>query len=95
MSDEQFKVDVDSASDEEIQEALELLTKKRVRQHKIDTGQIKGGGAWADKTEEQKEKSRAYNRKRTAKLNLLANKAIEAGIEVTDEEVEAAIAATT
>lgn len=91
MDDEQFAIDVDAASDEEIQEALELLSKKRIRQHKIETGQIKGGGSWADKTEEQKEKAREYNRTRTMRMKLLCEKAIEAGIEVSDEEVAAAL----
>lgn len=90
---EQFVVDPKQASQEEIAEAFKLLAKKKERDHKIATGQIKGssGRPWSELTDEQKEKSREYNRKRQVRLQLLANKAIAQGILVTDEEVELAI----
>lgn len=92
--DEKFLVDADSASEQEIAEALELLARKRQRQDKIAKGLIKGASTvkWADMSDEQKEKSKAYNRRRMIKMSLYAKKAQEAGITVTEDEVDAYLA---
>ena len=77
------------ASPEEIQRGLELLEKERIRKERIARGEIKGGVKWSEMSEEQKEKARLAARRRNAKLNILARKATEAGITVTDKEIEA------
>jgi len=45
-------------------------------------------------SEEQKERQRIYNRKRNMKMNLLAKKAQEMGIEVSEKDVQAALNAS-
>ena len=88
---EEFVVTKESVSPEELDRALMLLAKEKERKAKIARGELKSGRSWSELTEEQKEERRAYNRRRQAKLQLLANKAIAAGITVSDEEVELAL----
>ena len=42
-------------------------------------------------SEEQKERQKIYNRKRNMKLKLLAEKAVELGIKVTDKQIQNAL----
>lgn len=88
MSNEDFAVDPTEATDEEISRGLELLAKEKLRKHKIETGQIKGEPKWADMTEEQKDKARYQGKRYNARIKLMVDKAKEAGIEVTDDEVD-------
>jgi predicted transcriptional regulator len=94
ISLEQFYTPPEEASDDELAEAMELLAKKKLRQEKIKRGLVKAptGLKWSEMSEEQKAKVRAYNYKRTIRRDLYVQKAIDAGIVVTDEEVEAEIA---
>lgn len=75
-------------SDEEIQRGLELLEQEKKRKERIARGEIKGGQKWSELSEEQKEQRREAGRRRNAKLALYKQKAEEAGIEVTDQEVD-------
>jgi len=76
---------------DDIEEALSLLAKKRTRDEKIKSGEIKGSVSWAEMSDEQKEQRRAYGKVRGMKQKLLIAKAVEAGIVVTDEEVTEAM----
>jgi lysyl-tRNA synthetase class I len=89
--EEKYVITKSNASEQEIAEALALLSKKRERQDKIAKGLIKGGQKWSEKSDEQKAKMRDYNKKRQAKMALLAQKALEAGITVSEDEVEMAL----
>jgi hypothetical protein len=89
-----FEFDASNASEDDVAEALALLGKKRERNAKIKAGLIKGSKPWADLTEEEKERSRMYNRKRQVKISLLAKKAVDAGYTVSEEEVDAAMKAS-
>lgn len=80
MSD--TKLNVKDFNEEEIIEGLELLMKKRLREKRIASGEIKGHQKWSDKTDEQKAKHYAYNKKRNMKIKLVLQKAKEMGIEV-------------
>ena len=88
MSKDQFMVDANEATDEDIQRGLELLAKEKERKHKIETGQIKGEKKWADLTDEEKEKARVQGKRYNARIKLLCDKAKEAGLTVSDAEVE-------
>lgn len=88
---EEFVVTKETASPEDIERALALLSKEKERKAKIARGELKSGKSWSELTEAQKEERRAYNRRRQIKLQILANKAIAQGIVVTDEEVELAL----
>lgn len=81
-------VDLSNFSEEDIKRSLELLKRDQVRKERIKNGEIKGYKKYSEYTEEEKERSRLYNRKRNIKLQLLAKKAIEAGLEVSDEEID-------
>lgn len=75
-------LNVNDYTTEEILDGLKLLEAKRLRQKRIDAGEIKGPQTWANKTEEQKQRHKDYNKKRNAKIKLLIEKAKEAGIEI-------------
>ena len=91
MAISEFVVTKETASPEDIERALALLSKEKERKAKIARGELKSGKSWSELTEAQKEERRAYNRRRQIKLQILANKAIAQGIVVTDEEVELAL----
>lgn len=84
-----MKIDPKKATPEQIARGLELLAKQELRKERIKRGEIKGGAKWSEMTPEQKEKFRAAARRRNAKINLLARKAMEAGITVSDKEIDA------
>ena len=88
MVNEKFFVDANNATDEDIQRGLELLGKEKERKHKIETGQIKGEKKWAELTEDEKEKARQQGKRYNVRIKLYVEKAKEAGITVTDDEVE-------
>ena len=74
------KIDISKISQEDLQIALSLLEKKKIHDAKIKSGEIKGQ-KWSEKTPEQKAKHMQYNKTRQARINLLAKKAIEAGLD--------------
>jgi len=80
------------ATQKQIDEGLALLQKKQVRDAKIASGEIKGNKSYADMTPEEKTKRQDYNKRRRVRLQLISNKALEAGITVTDAEVDEYIA---
>lgn len=81
---ENVKIDVSKISQEDLHVALELLNKKRVHDARVKSGEIKSQ-KWSDKSAEAKKKHIEYNKKRTARINLLAKLAIEKGL---DKEVK-------
>lgn len=82
------QIDPKQASKEQIAKGLELLAKAETRKKRVAAGELKGGGAnYADMTPEQKEQRKAYNDKRRIKMNLIIQKATDAGITVSDKEV--------
>lgn len=83
----------DTASEDEIATGLALLQKDNLRKKRIKAGEIKGGQVWGDMTDEQKAQRLLYSRRRSAKQVLYVIKAEEAGITVSDEEIDAHIAA--
>jgi len=70
-------------TEDDLKEALELLRKKRIRDEKIKTGEIKSQ-KWCDKTPEQKKKQMDYNKQKSKEIRALAKKAIAAGITLND-----------
>jgi len=82
-------VDPKKATPQQIQEALALLNKKIDRQEKIKRGEIKGGKKWSELSEAEKNKFRAANARRNAHNKLVIEKAVKAGIKVTEAEVDA------
>jgi len=90
---EKFKIDPKKASSKEVEEALALLEKKRVREAKIKAGEIKGsqGRNWAEMTPEQKGKARSYNRRRNARQALMVAFAESKGYTPSDKEIDAYI----
>ncbi len=88
---EEFIVTKETASPEDIERALSLLSKEKERKARVARGELKSGKSWSELTEEQKEERRAYNRRRQVKLQILSNKAIAAGITVSEEEVDLAL----
>jgi ClpP class serine protease len=90
----QFSIDPKSATKEDIAEALRLLEAKKVRDARIEAGEIKGTYTkpYSEYTEEEKERAREYNRRRLARQTLLVNKAIAAGLSVSDAEIDEYIA---
>jgi len=88
INESDFEVSLDEASDEDLNEALALLKKKRVRKAKEDAGLVKKT-SWADLSPEQKEKARAKERRRQAEIQIYKQKAIAAGITVSDADIDA------
>jgi len=90
------KVDelVKGYSPEEVAEGLKLLKKKRERLEKIKRGELKGSvplSVLRETNPEAYRKRVEQNRRNAIRNRLLMKKAIEAGITVTPEEVEAAM----
>ena len=86
-------VDLQKPTDAQIQEGLRLLNKKLERDAKIEAGLIKGHKSYADMTTEEKAKHQEYSKRNNAKKAILIRKATEAGITVSEAEIDAAIAA--
>jgi len=82
-------LDPKKASKDDIARGLELLAKAEDRKARIKSGEIKGGQSWAELSPEARQKRLDYSRVRRIKQTLLCNKAIEAGITVTEPEVQA------
>lgn len=78
---------------EEINEGLALLAKKRERDEKIKRGEIKGYSykKMSELSPEQQAKRKAQTKRLTIKNQLLLKKAKEKGITVTDAEIDAEI----
>ena len=87
------ELDPKKASKEDIAKGLELLQRQEIRKEKIARGEIKGGLKWSEMSEEQKEKARQAARKRNVRIKLMCQKAVEAGITVSEDEIEAEMAA--
>jgi len=86
---EEFMIDVNKASQADLEEALLLLAKKKERKAKIERGEIKAPKtkSWSELSEEEKEKRRGFEKKRRVKMALLAKKAEAAGITVSEDEI--------
>lgn len=83
--------DPKNASKEDLKEALELLNKKRERDAKIKSGEIKGGKTWKELSPEAKAKALKQSKRFSMRQRLLIKKAKEAGITVSEAEVDAAM----
>lgn len=91
---EPFKaIDPRKASPEEIAAGLALLNKKKEYEHKVKTGEVKGAKKWADLSEPEKEKARAYGKRIAMRQKLLNAKAAKAGISVSEAEIQAELKA--
>lgn len=86
-------VDPKKATQEQIAAAMELLNKKIERQGKIARGEIKGGKKWSEMTEEEKDKTRAANRRRNVRIKITCQKAEAQGITVSEKEIDDYLAA--
>jgi len=91
-----YKIDPKKVTKEDMDEALKLLEKSKIRQARIAAGELKGttGVSYKDMTPEQKTQVRKYARRRQIRINLLVKKAEAAGITVTDREVDEAMVAS-
>ena len=82
-------------TEEELARALELLDREKKHKARVEAGEIKGN-TWktvAQMTPEELEKYRASNARYSAKNQILLRKARQAGITVTEEEVNEYLAA--
>lgn len=82
------EVTQENVSEEELKVALELLSKKRVRDEKIRTGKIKGPKKYSEFTEEEKTRHLTYSMRSRVRYQLYVEWAKEQGYEVTDEMVD-------
>lgn len=82
-----FKIDPNKASKDDVAAALELLEKQRYTKARIQAGELKGSTSWADMPEEAKEKARQKDKFNRVEIKIYKEKAIQAGIKVTQEEV--------
>jgi hypothetical protein len=78
-------------SDQEVQEALALLEQKRDRQKRIETGEIKGSyyKKVSEMSPEEREKRDQWGQRARVRAHLLALKAKEAKLAVSEAEVDA------
>jgi hypothetical protein len=76
------RINIKDVPKDDIREGLELLRKKRERDAKIARGEIKGhsGKAYKDMSPEEKDKRRAYTKKRNQKIKGILARAAAAGI---------------
>ncbi len=81
-------IDRKNATKEQIDAALKLLQKAEERKEKIKKGELKGSRSWSEMSPEAKKKALEASRRRNAKLVLLAKKAMEKGITVTEKEID-------
>lgn len=81
------------ATKEEIAAGLELLKKKQIadakHKAKVEAGLIKPAKKYSEMTPEEKAKVQERDRRYLAKQRIMLRKAKEAGITVTDAEVDA------
>jgi hypothetical protein len=87
-----IKIDPRKATKEQIEQALALLEKAETRKEKIKSGEIKGGKKWSELTDAEKDARRLVSKKRNAKIAVIMNKALAAGITCSDKEIEAYLA---
>jgi hypothetical protein len=79
----------------EIDEGLALLQKKRDRQERIKSGELKGSvpmSVLKELNPEMYEKRKKQAQRQTVSRQVLVQKAIAAGIKVTDAEIDAYLA---
>jgi hypothetical protein len=81
-------VDFKKPSQEDIQRGLELLEKERIRKEKIARGELKGYKKWNELNDEEKDKRRAYTKRRAAQQKVILRKAAEAGITASEREID-------
>jgi len=81
------KNDLQNVSEEDMKLMLSLLEKKRVHDKKVKAGTIKGYKKWSEYSQDEKERAYKINKKRLIKQKLLAQKALDAGLTVSEEEI--------
>lgn len=82
-------LDPKKATADQIAKGLELLQKEEVRKERIAKGELKGGQKWSELSKDQKAARLLSGRKRNAALVLYKQKAIAAGITVSEAEIDA------
>lgn len=84
------KIDPKKATPEQIQRAFELLEKEEIRKEKIRKGELKGASykKRSEMTPEELKKVKHQDRIAQARNALLLRKAREAGITVSQKEIE-------
>ena len=92
MVDEKAKVSLKDVPKEDIMAGLALLEKEKDRKRRIASGEIKGGQKWSELSPEVKKKRLEGSKKYRIRQQLLLKKAQERGIQITDEEINAAMA---
>lgn len=83
---QEVQAEIDSMSSEELEAAA--------HQAKLNDEVRKARQRKRTMSEEQREKQRLYNKKRNLRMKLLAEKAEELGVSVSDKEINARIAAS-
>lgn len=91
MADE-ARINIKDVPKEDLMRGLELLRQEKVRKERIARGEIKGGQKWSELSPEQKKKRLDGGKKWRVRQQLLLKKAQEKGIQVSDAEIERAMA---
>ena len=87
---QKFVVDPKKATKEDLERAMELLSREKYHKARVEAGEIKGTGVkkYSEMSEAQKATARKANARRLARQTLVVQKAIKAGIVVTEAEVD-------
>ena len=86
-------VDLKKSTKEEIEEGLKLLQKKKKYEDKVQRGELKGTKKWSDYTPEEKQVAKLKEKRRVIQRKLLLAKAAQAGISVSEGEIDSAMKA--
>ena len=83
-------IDPNKATEDQIAKGLAMLAKEETKKKRIAAGELKGHSSkpYSEMTEEEKAKRQEYNTRRRIKQTMLIQKALDAGLSVTDKEVE-------
>ena len=80
---------VKGISQEELQRALDLLKKEQIRKERVARGELKPSyKKVSEMTPEEREKYRQQTRRTSARERILLRKAREAGLTVSDQEID-------
>jgi hypothetical protein len=96
MAKEKMVVDQGDFSQDDIQAGLRLLAQKRAtdarRRERIEKGEIPAGTSYKDLPPEVKAKYQERDRRYATRMKLTIRKAKEAGITVSEAEIDAELA---
>ena len=91
MTVKPVEIDPNKATKAQIAAGIALLAKAETRTKRVKAGELKSY-SYADLSEEDKVEARKKNKFMRTKKSMILQKASDAGITVTDAEVNAAIA---